>query len=55
MSQGTRIGKDGIEETYDKYLRGKDGYTRVILAPAATATTRAARAASPRSRAASCA
>jgi penicillin-binding protein 2 len=31
VTQGTRIGKDGIEETYDKYLRGTDGYTRVIV------------------------
>jgi penicillin-binding protein 2 len=31
VSPGTRIGKDGIEETYDKYLRGTDGFTRVIV------------------------
>src|SRR5918993_3564769 len=31
IEQGTRIGKDGIEETYDKYLRGTDGFTRVIV------------------------
>jgi penicillin-binding protein 2 len=31
VTAGTRIGKDGIEETYDKYLRGTDGYTRVIV------------------------
>jgi penicillin-binding protein 2 len=31
VGQGTRIGKDGIEETYDKYLRGTDGFTRVIV------------------------
>jgi len=31
VSQGTRIGKDGIEETYDRYLRGTDGFTRVIV------------------------
>jgi len=31
LEQGTRIGKDGIEETYDKYLRGTDGFTRVIV------------------------
>lgn len=29
VSAGTRIGKDGIEETYDRYLRGQDGYSRV--------------------------
>jgi penicillin-binding protein 2 len=31
VTPGTRIGKDGIEETYDKYLRGTDGYTRVTV------------------------
>ncbi|MGI8781634.1 MAG: penicillin-binding transpeptidase domain-containing protein [Solirubrobacteraceae bacterium] len=31
ISAGTRIGKDGIEETYDDYLRGTDGFTRVIV------------------------
>jgi penicillin-binding protein 2 len=31
VSPGTRIGKDGIEERYDKYLRGTDGFTRVIV------------------------
>jgi penicillin-binding protein 2 len=31
VTQGTRIGKDGIEETYDSYLRGTDGFTRVIV------------------------
>jgi penicillin-binding protein 2 len=31
VSPGTRIGKDGIEESYDKYLRGTDGFTRVIV------------------------
>jgi penicillin-binding protein 2 len=31
VSPGTRIGKDGIEETYDSYLRGTDGFTRVIV------------------------
>src|SRR5215217_6019009 len=31
VSPGTRIGKDGIEETYDSYLRGTDGYTRVVI------------------------
>jgi penicillin-binding protein 2 len=31
LEQGTRIGKDGIEETYDSYLRGTDGFTRVIV------------------------
>jgi penicillin-binding protein 2 len=31
VEQGTRIGADGIEESYDEYLRGTDGYTRVII------------------------
>jgi penicillin-binding protein 2 len=31
VDQGTRIGADGIEESYDEYLRGTDGYTRVII------------------------
>jgi penicillin-binding protein 2 len=31
VEQGTRIGKDGIEESYDKYLRGTDGFTRVVV------------------------
>ena len=31
VAQGTQIGKDGIEESYDKYLRGTDGFTRVIV------------------------
>jgi penicillin-binding protein 2 len=31
VSAGTRIGKDGIEERYDRYLRGTDGYTRVVI------------------------
>jgi penicillin-binding protein 2 len=31
VSPGERIGKDGIEESYDSYLRGTDGFTRVIV------------------------
>jgi penicillin-binding protein 2 len=31
VAPGTRIGKDGIEETYDRYLRGADGYTRIVI------------------------
>ena len=31
VEPGTRIGADGIEESYDKYLRGKDGFTRVVI------------------------
>ena len=31
VEPGTRIGADGIEESYDKYLRGNDGFTRVVI------------------------
>jgi penicillin-binding protein 2 len=31
VAAGTRIGKDGIEERYDAYLRGQDGYSRVVI------------------------
>jgi penicillin-binding protein 2 len=31
VEPGTRIGADGLEESYDRYLRGKDGYTRVVI------------------------
>ena len=31
VSPGTRIGKDGIEETYDAYLRGVDGRLKVSV------------------------
>jgi penicillin-binding protein 2 len=31
VDQGTRIGKDGVEETYDRYLRGTDGYYRQVV------------------------
>ena len=31
VEPGTRIGADGIEEAYDKYLRGTDGFTRVVI------------------------
>jgi penicillin-binding protein 2 len=31
VAAGTRIGKDGIEETYDRFLRGQDGYTKVVI------------------------
>jgi penicillin-binding protein 2 len=31
VPRGTRIGKDGIEETYDRYLRGQDGFSRVVV------------------------
>ena len=29
--QGTRIGQSGLEKTYDKYLRGTDGYQKVVV------------------------
>ena len=29
VTQGTIVGQDGIERTYDRYLRGEDGATRV--------------------------
>jgi penicillin-binding protein 2 len=31
VTQGERIGKDGVEESYDKYLRGQDGYYRQVV------------------------
>ena len=31
VDQGTRIGKDGVEETYDNYLRGQPGYERQVV------------------------
>jgi penicillin-binding protein 2 len=31
VEPGTRIGADGLEEKYDKYLRGKDGFTRIVI------------------------
>jgi penicillin-binding protein 2 len=31
VAQGTRIGASGIEYAYDSYLRGKDGYTKVVI------------------------
>jgi penicillin-binding protein 2 len=31
VAQGTRIGQSGLEETYDRYLRGTDGYSRVVV------------------------
>jgi penicillin-binding protein 2 len=31
IAQGTRIGQSGIEQRYDKYLRGRDGYTNVVV------------------------
>ena len=31
VEQGTRIGQDGIEQSYDRYLRGTDGFARVQI------------------------
>ncbi len=31
VSEGERIGKDGVEESYDRYLRGQDGYYRQVV------------------------
>jgi penicillin-binding protein 2 len=31
VEAGERIGKDGVEETYDRYLRGQDGYYRQVV------------------------
>jgi penicillin-binding protein 2 len=31
VAQGTRIGQSGLEKRYDKYLRGTDGYQRVVV------------------------
>jgi penicillin-binding protein 2 len=31
VAPGTRVGQSGLEERYDKYLRGTDGFTRVVV------------------------
>jgi penicillin-binding protein 2 len=31
VRQGTRIGAEGIEKAYDEYLRGTDGFTKVVI------------------------
>jgi penicillin-binding protein 2 len=31
VAAGTRIGAGGIEQSYDRYLRGQDGYTKVVI------------------------
>jgi penicillin-binding protein 2 len=31
VAAGTRIGAGGIEQSYDRFLRGQDGYTRVVI------------------------
>jgi penicillin-binding protein 2 len=31
VAPGTRVGQSGIEEAYDRYLRGTDGYYRIVI------------------------
>jgi penicillin-binding protein 2 len=31
VAQGTRIGQSGLEKHYDKYLRGTDGFQRIVV------------------------
>jgi penicillin-binding protein 2 len=31
VNQGTRVGQSGLEAEYDKYLRGTNGYTRIVI------------------------
>jgi penicillin-binding protein 2 len=31
VALGTRVGQSGLEQHYDSFLRGKDGYTRVVV------------------------
>jgi penicillin-binding protein 2 len=31
VEQGTRIGAEGIEKSYDEYLRGTDGFTKIVI------------------------
>jgi penicillin-binding protein 2 len=31
VEQGTKIGAEGIEREYDEYLRGIDGFTRIVI------------------------
>ena len=31
VAQGTRIGQSGLEQNYDKYLRGTDGYQKLVV------------------------
>ena len=31
VQEGERIGKDGVEETYDEFLRGQDGFYRQVV------------------------
>ena len=49
VKQGTIIGQDGLEYSYDRYLRGRDGLTRIVVDatgnPTRTDTQRAGRSA----------
>jgi penicillin-binding protein 2 len=31
LEQGTRIGAEGLEKSYDDYLRGTDGFTKIVI------------------------
>jgi penicillin-binding protein 2 len=31
VPQGTTVGQDGLEYSYDRYLRGRDGLTRIVV------------------------
>jgi penicillin-binding protein 2 len=31
VAQGTRIGAEGLEKSYDDYLRGTDGFTKIVI------------------------
>jgi penicillin-binding protein 2 len=31
VAQGTRIGQTGLESRYDRYLRGRDGFTKIVV------------------------
>ena len=48
VPQGTIVGQDGLEYSYDRYLRGRDGLTRIVVDasgnPTRTNTQRAAQA-----------
>ena len=48
VEAGTRIGSGGIEETYDRWLRGVDGFTRVSIDAQGTATSCRRHAQEPR-------
>ena len=44
VPQGTIVGQDGLEYSYDRYLRGRDGLTRIVVDASGnpTRTTRSA-------------